>query len=128
MMQQIQNATAGTGDPNEDRTRQLAALEKAVLLAGQERDVSKETDEAVARRLQNTFELANLKQQFPALTEEELAPLRKILQETFNLKEAARGRKDEEKDITKRIDICKEIVIAFGLEGLNNTMNKFNGK
>ncbi|OUW77584.1 MAG: aminoacyl-tRNA hydrolase [Flavobacteriaceae bacterium TMED208] len=36
--------------------------------------------------------------------------------------------KNEEKDITKRIDICKEIVIAFGLEGLNNTMNKFNGK
>jgi PTH1 family peptidyl-tRNA hydrolase len=36
--------------------------------------------------------------------------------------------KDEEKEITKRIDICKEIVIAFGLEGLNNTMNKFNGK
>jgi len=34
--------------------------------------------------------------------------------------------KNEEKDITKRIDICKEIVIAFGLEGLNNTMNKFN--
>jgi len=101
MMQQIQNATAGTGDPNEDRTRQLAALEKAVLLARQERDVSKETDEVEARRLQNTFELANLKQQFPALTEEELAPLRKILQETFNLKEAARGRKDEEKDITK---------------------------
>ena len=36
--------------------------------------------------------------------------------------------KNEEKDITKRIDICTEIVIAFGLEGLNNTMNKFNGK
>ena len=99
LLKQLQNAA--TGDPNEDRTRQLAALEKAVLLAGQERDVSKETDEVEARRLQNTFELANLKQQFPALTEEELAPLRKILQETFNLKEAARGRKDEEKDITK---------------------------
>ena len=36
--------------------------------------------------------------------------------------------KNEEKDITKRIEICTEIVIAFGLEGLNNTMNKFNGK
>ena len=36
--------------------------------------------------------------------------------------------KNEEKDITKRIDIFTEIVISFGLEGLNNTMNKFNGK
>jgi PTH1 family peptidyl-tRNA hydrolase len=36
--------------------------------------------------------------------------------------------KNEEKDIKKRIDICTEIVISFGLEGLSNTMNKFNGK
>jgi PTH1 family peptidyl-tRNA hydrolase len=36
--------------------------------------------------------------------------------------------KNEEKDITKRIDVCTEIAIAFGLEGLSNTMNKFNGK
>jgi len=36
--------------------------------------------------------------------------------------------KNEEKDIKKRIDICTEIVISFGLEGVNNTMNKFNGK
>lgn len=35
---------------------------------------------------------------------------------------------NEEKDITKRIDVCTEIAIAFGLEGLSNTMNKFNGK
>lgn len=35
---------------------------------------------------------------------------------------------NEEKVITKRIDVCTEIAIAFGLEGLSNTMNKFNGK
>jgi PTH1 family peptidyl-tRNA hydrolase len=35
---------------------------------------------------------------------------------------------NEEKDITKRIDVCTEIAIAFGLEGISNTMNKFNGK
>jgi len=101
LFKQMQAATAVTEDPNADRTRQLAALEKAVLLAGQERDVTKQTDEAAARRLQNDFNLANLKQQFPALTEAELGPLKKILQETFNIKEAARGKKEEENDVIK---------------------------
>ena len=91
----------GGNTSEDDRTTQLAALAKAVELAKQDRDVAKETDEAVARRLQNTFDLANLKYQFPDLTEEELNPLRKILQETFNLQEAARGREDKEKDIKK---------------------------
>lgn len=93
-----QKKTGGAA-PGDDRANQLAALQKALALARQERDVAKETDEIEARRLQNTFDLANLKYQFPALTKEELEPLRKILQETFNLQEAARGREDKENDI-----------------------------
>lgn len=98
-----QKKTGGTGgtDPGEDRTNQLAALAKALKLAEQDRDVAKETDEIEARRLRNNFDLANLKYQFPLLTEEELGPLRKVLQETFNLTEAARGRENKEKDIKK---------------------------
>tara|TARA_Y100000592_G_scaffold41564_1_gene65880 strand:+ start:16432 stop:18738 length:2307 start_codon:yes stop_codon:yes gene_type:complete len=101
LLKQLQDAATGGADPGDDRTNQLAALAKALELAKQDRDVAKETDEAVARRLQNTFDLANLKYQFPALTKEELEPLRKVLQETFNLQEAARGREDKEKDIKK---------------------------
>jgi len=103
LMRQLKDASSGGTDPEDDRAKQLAALAKALELAKQDRDVAKETDEAAARRLQNTFDLANLKQQFPALTEEELGPLRKILQETFNLKEAARARKEEENGVKKEL-------------------------
>ena len=92
--------TGGT-DPGKDRTNQLAALSKALELAKQDRDVAKETDEVEARRLRNNFDLANLKHTFPALTEAELEPLKKVLQETFNLTEAARGRKEEEDDLNR---------------------------
>ncbi len=36
--------------------------------------------------------------------------------------------KDEQEQIKKRIELCTQIVINFGLEGLNSSMNKFNGK
>ncbi len=35
---------------------------------------------------------------------------------------------DEQKEIKKRIELCTEIVMNFGLEGLNIAMNRFNGK
>ena len=103
LMRQLKDASSGGTDPEDDRAKQLAALAKALELAKQDRDVAKETDEAAARRLQNTFDLANLKQQFPALTEEELGPLRKVLQETFNIKEGARARKEEENGVKKEL-------------------------
>ena len=34
----------------------------------------------------------------------------------------------ELKDLPERIDLFTEAVMSFGLEGLQNTMNKFNGK
>lgn len=34
----------------------------------------------------------------------------------------------ELKDLPERIDLCTEAVMSFGIEGLQNTMNKFNGK
>ena len=36
--------------------------------------------------------------------------------------------KEEQKQIKKRIELCTQIVINFGLEGLDITMNKFNRK
>ena len=36
--------------------------------------------------------------------------------------------KDEQEQIKKKIELCTQIVINFGLEGLNSSMNKFNGK
>lgn len=35
---------------------------------------------------------------------------------------------NEQKHIKERIDLCNEIIINFVLEGLNSTMNRFNGK
>ena len=35
---------------------------------------------------------------------------------------------DEQEQIKKRIELCTQIVISFVLEGLNSSMNKFNGK
>ena len=35
---------------------------------------------------------------------------------------------NEQKHIKERIELCNEIIINFVLEGLNSTMNKFNGK
>ena len=35
---------------------------------------------------------------------------------------------NEQKQIKKRIELCNEIIINFVLEGLNSTMNRFNGK
>ena len=92
---------AGGTDPGEERANQLAALQKALKLAEQDRDVARETDEIEARRLRNNFDLANLKYQYPQLTEAELGPLRKVLQETFNITEAARARKEEESEVKK---------------------------
>tara|TARA_B100001142_G_C14282885_1_gene635662 strand:+ start:57 stop:671 length:615 start_codon:yes stop_codon:yes gene_type:complete len=34
----------------------------------------------------------------------------------------------EQKQIKERIELCNEIIINFVLEGLNSTMNRFNGK
>jgi PTH1 family peptidyl-tRNA hydrolase len=34
----------------------------------------------------------------------------------------------EQKHIKERIELCNEIIINFVLEGLNSTMNRFNGK
>ena len=34
----------------------------------------------------------------------------------------------EQKNIKERIELCNEIIINFVLEGLNSTMNRFNGK
>ena len=101
LMRQLKDALSGGTDPEDDRAKQLAALAKALELAKQDRDVAKETDEAAARRLRNTFDLANLKMQFPDLTKAELDPLRQVLLETFNLQEAARGRQKEENKVKK---------------------------
>ena len=35
---------------------------------------------------------------------------------------------NEQKQIKERIELCNEIIINFVLEGLNSTMNRFNGK
>lgn len=35
---------------------------------------------------------------------------------------------NEQKHIKERIELCNEIIINFVLEGLNSTMNRFNGK
>tara|TARA_Y100000385_G_scaffold69063_1_gene69141 strand:+ start:1847 stop:2461 length:615 start_codon:yes stop_codon:yes gene_type:complete len=35
---------------------------------------------------------------------------------------------NEQKNIKERIELCNEIIINFVLEGLNSTMNRFNGK
>ena len=35
---------------------------------------------------------------------------------------------NEQKHIKDRIELCNEIIINFVLEGLNSTMNRFNGK
>ena len=35
---------------------------------------------------------------------------------------------NEQKKIKERIELCNEIIINFVLEGLNSTMNRFNGK
>ena len=35
---------------------------------------------------------------------------------------------NEKKHIKERIELCNEIIITFVLEGLNSTMNRFNGK
>ena len=35
---------------------------------------------------------------------------------------------NEQKHIKERIELCDEIIINFVLEGLNSTMNRFNGK
>lgn len=35
---------------------------------------------------------------------------------------------NEQKYIKERIELCNEIIINFVLEGLNSTMNRFNGK
>ncbi len=35
---------------------------------------------------------------------------------------------EETKKLTERIKICGEAVVSFGLQGLQNTMNNFNGK
>ena len=34
----------------------------------------------------------------------------------------------EKTKINKRVSICTEAIVCFGLEGINNAMNKFNGK
>lgn len=34
----------------------------------------------------------------------------------------------EQKHVKERIELCNEIIINFVLEGLNSTMNRFNGK
>ena len=34
----------------------------------------------------------------------------------------------ETEKLTERIKICGEAVVSFGLQGLQNTMNNFNGK
>ena len=101
LLKDLQDAATGGADPEDDRTKQLAALAKALELAKQDRDVAKETDEVEARRLRNNFDLANLKHQYPDLTEEELKPLKKVLLETFNIKEATRARKEEENDLNR---------------------------
>ena len=35
---------------------------------------------------------------------------------------------NEQKHVKERIELCNEIIINFVLEGLNSTMNRFNGK
>ena len=34
----------------------------------------------------------------------------------------------EKNKMEKRVSICTEAIVCFGLEGINNAMNKFNGK
>ena len=36
--------------------------------------------------------------------------------------------KDESEKLTERIKLCGEAVLSFGLQGLQSSMNKFNGK
>ena len=36
--------------------------------------------------------------------------------------------KEAQEQIKKMIELCTQIVISFVLEGLNSSMNKFNGK
>ena len=36
--------------------------------------------------------------------------------------------KEELEKLTERIKVCPEIVVSFGLQGLQNTMSKYNGK
>ena len=39
-----------------------------------------------------------------------------------------RWNETEKTKINKRISVCTEAIVCFGLEGINNAMNKFNGK
>ena len=70
----------------------IRAAQREILLGG-------EITEAQRLGLQYAFDQADLKRQFPDLTEAELAPLRKVLQEGLRIKQNALARKQAENGV-----------------------------
>ena len=82
---------------------QQGTLQDRIRAAQREILLGAEITEAQRLGLLYAFQQADLKRQMPDLTEEELAPLRKVLQEGLRLKLNALDRKNAEKDVTEAL-------------------------
>ena len=85
---------------DKQRATQKGTLQDRIRALQREGLLNADITDKQRRGLEYAFAQADLKRQFPQLTEEELMPLREIMQSTFQIKENAIERNASEKDTT----------------------------
>ena len=85
---------------DKQRAAQQGSLQDRIRALQREGLLSADITDRQRRGLEYAFAQADLKRQFPQLTEEELKPLRQVMQTTFQIKENAIDRNASEKDTT----------------------------
>jgi len=101
LLQSIKDAAKEVVDPASDQQKQLNSLEEIIRAKTRENALASDITDAQRIGLGFAFQQADLQRQFPTLTEEQLAPMRKVLQEGVKIKLNALGRKEEEKSVTE---------------------------
>ena len=85
---------------DKQRATQKGTLQDRIRALQREGLLNADITDKQRRGLEYAFAQADLKRQFPQLTEDELKPLREVMQATFQTKEAAIARNAAEKDTT----------------------------
>ena len=88
LLRDISNAGGNiqTTTPEDDRAKQLKSLGQSIILKRREAILATNINETQRAELETLFEKQDIKRAYPQLTEEELAPLIKILETELGIK------------------------------------------